>query len=161
MYLSHSSRFVASAGENFQFFSASSMRARNRRLCSSFDTFRKILSTAMPFSDRYFSKLLIFGRLESMVKGFAEPNEYFALFRNSELDDHGDFAWFGQHVATMFDDHDQIHKGSEKRRFCGMAEYRKLIFSALAVNLTTAGIPCIYYGTEQGFESGSRPSPSD
>jgi glycosidase len=101
------------------------------------------------------------GRLQSMVKGFAEPNEYFSLFRNSELDDHGDFAWFGQHVVTMVDDHDQIHKGNEKRRFCGMAEYRKLVFSALAVNLTTAGIPCIYYGTEQGFDSGGQPSPND
>jgi glycosidase len=101
------------------------------------------------------------GRLQSVVKGFAEPDEYFALFRNSELDDHGDFAWFGQHVVTMFDDHDQIHKGSEKRRFCGMVEYRKLIFNALAVNLTTAGIPCIYYGTEQGFDSGGQPSPDD
>jgi glycosidase len=101
------------------------------------------------------------GRLQSMVKGFAEPNEYFGLFRNSELDDHGDFAWYGQHVVTMFDDHDQIHKGSEKRRFCGMTEYRKLIFNALGVNLTTAGIPCIYYGTEQGFDSGGQPSPSD
>lgn len=101
------------------------------------------------------------GRLQSMVKGFAEPNEYFSLFRNSELDNHGDFAWFGQHVVTMFDDHDQIHKGSEKRRFCGMAEYRKLVFNALAVNLTTAGIPCVYYGTEQAFDSGSQPSPND
>jgi glycosidase len=101
------------------------------------------------------------GRLQSMVKGFAEPDEYFSLFRNSELDDHGDFAWFGQHVVTMFDDHDQIHKGREKRRFCGMAEYRKLVFNALAVNLTTAGIPCIYYGTEQGFDSGGQPSPND
>ncbi len=101
------------------------------------------------------------GRLQSMVKGFAEPDEYFSLFRNCALDDHGDFAWFGQHVVTMFDDHDQIHKGNEKRRFCGMAEYRKLIFNALAVNLTTAGIPCIYYGTEQGFDSGGHPSPSD
>jgi glycosidase len=101
------------------------------------------------------------GRLQSMVKGFVEPDEYFALFRNSELDDHGDFAWFGQHVVTMFDDHDQIHKGSEKRRFCGTVEYRKLVFNALAVNLTTAGIPCIYYGTEQGFDSGGQPSPSD
>jgi hypothetical protein len=53
------------------------------------------------------------GRLQSMVKGFAEPNEYFALFRNSELDDHGDFAWFGQHVVTMFDDHDQVSKGNQ------------------------------------------------
>jgi glycosidase len=101
------------------------------------------------------------GRLQSVVKGFAEPNEYFSLFRNSELDDHGDFAWFGQHVVTMFDDHDQIHKGNEKRRFCGTPEYRKLIFNALAVNLTTAGIPCIYYGTEQEFDSGGQPSPND
>ena len=101
------------------------------------------------------------GRLESMVKGFAEPNEYFGLFRNSELDDHGDFAWFGQHVVTMFDDHDQVRKGNQKRRFCGMPEYRKLVFNALAVNLTTAGIPCIYYGTEQGFDSGGQPSSSD
>jgi glycosidase len=29
------------------------------------------------------------------------------------------------------------------------------------VNLTTAGIPCIYYGTEQGFDSGGQTSPSD
>ena len=101
------------------------------------------------------------GRLQSMIKGFLEPNEYFSLFRNSELDDHGDFAWFGQHVVTMFDDHDQIHKGNEKRRFCGMVEYRKLVFNALAVNLTTAGIPCIYYGTEQGFDSGGQPSACD
>jgi glycosidase len=101
------------------------------------------------------------GRLASMVKGLAEPNEYFSLFRNSALDDHGDFAWFGQHVVTMFDDHDQIHKGSEKRRFCGSVEYRRLVFNALGVNLTTAGIPCIYYGTEQGFDSGGQPSGSD
>jgi glycosidase len=71
-----------------------------------------------------------------------------------------DFAWFGQHVVTMFDDHDQVSKGNQKRRFWGTDEYRKLIFNALAVNLTTAGIPCIYYGTEQGFDSGGQPSPS-
>ena len=61
----------------------------------------------------------------------------------------------------MFDDHDQVTKGSQKHRFCGTVEYRKLVFNALAVNLTTAGIPCIYYGTEQGFDSGGQPSPSD
>jgi glycosidase len=101
------------------------------------------------------------GRLELMVKGLIEPGEYFGLFRNSELDDHGDFAWYGQHVVTMFDDHDQVRKGDQKRRFCGMADFRNLAFNALAVNLTTPGIPCIYYGTEQGFDSGGRPSPID
>jgi glycosidase len=101
------------------------------------------------------------GRLELMVKGLIEPGEYFGLFRNSELDDHGDFAWFGQHVVTMFDDHDQVRKGDQKRRFCGITDFRSLVFNALAVNLTATGIPCIYYGTEQGFDSGGRPCPDD
>jgi glycosidase len=101
------------------------------------------------------------GRLEAMVKGLAEPSQYFGLFRNSDLDDHGDFAWFGQHVVSMFDDHDQVRKGGEKGRFCGSSDFRNLVFNALAVNLTTAGIPCIYYGTEQSFDSGGVPSPSD
>ena len=87
--------------------------------------------------------------------------EYFGLFRNSQLDDHGDFAWFGEHVVTMFDDHDQVRKGQHKRRFCGVEDFRDLLFNALAVNLTTAGIPCIYYGTEQGFDSGGRPNSND
>src|SRR6516164_7506233 len=74
IYLSQSSRFFASAGENFQFFSGSSIRARNRSLCSSFDKFRKILSTTMPFSDKYFSKLLICSKrrcqiLRSLTEG--------------------------------------------------------------------------------------------
>jgi glycosidase len=100
------------------------------------------------------------GRLEGMVTGRLEPVEYFGLFRNSQLDDHGDFAWFGQHVVTMFDDHDQVRKGSAKGRFCSES-YRNLVFNALAVNMTTTGIPCIYYGTEQAFESGGRPSGED
>src|SRR5215472_10342205 len=35
------------------------MRARNRRFCSSFDKFRKILSALVPFSDKCFSQWLI------------------------------------------------------------------------------------------------------
>lgn len=101
------------------------------------------------------------GRLEGMVTGHLDPSEYFGLFRNSQLDDHGDFAWFGQHVVTMFDDHDQVRKGLAKGRFCESAAYRDLVFNALAVNMTSTGIPCIYYGTEQGFESGGRPSGED
>ena len=101
------------------------------------------------------------GKLEAMVTGYGEPNEYFRLFRNSELDNHGDFAWFGQHVVTMFDDHDQVRKGGAKGRFCGTEAFRNLVFNALAVNLTTVGIPCIYYGTEQSFDSGGKPTGED
>src|SRR5678816_4002461 len=46
-------------------------------------------------------------------------------------------------------------------RFCGDSRYRDLAFNVMAIQLTTAGIPCIYYGTEQGFDSGGRPSGSD
>jgi len=61
----------------------------------------------------------------------------------------------------MFDDHDQVRKGDHKRRFCAIADFRDLVFNALAVNLTTAGIPCIYYATEQAFDSGGRPNADD
>jgi len=64
-------------------------------------------------------------------------------------------------VVTVFDDHDQVRKGDRKRRFCGMEDFRELVFNALAVNLTTAGIPCIYYGTEQAFDSGGRANSND
>ena len=143
--------FTQSLGKE-RFFLAGEVTGGRRHAWSMVDTTG--LDAALGIED-------IPGRLAAMVKGLAEPNEYFALFRNSELDDHGDFTWFGQHVVTMFDDHDQITKGNQKRRFCGTAEYRKLVFNALAVNLTTAGIPCIYYGTEQEFDSGGQPSPSD
>jgi hypothetical protein len=52
----------------------------------------------------------------------------------------------------MLDDHDQVWKGSLKGRFCSDSLGSSLIFPALALNLTTLGIPCIYYGTEQFFD---------
>ena len=59
------------------------------------------------------------------------------------------------------DDHDQVRKGSAKCRFCGDSRFRDLAFNVMAVQLTTMGIPCIYYGSEQGFDSGGRPNGSD
>ena len=41
------------------------------------------------------------------------------------------------------------------------AAFRDLAFNVMAVQLTTMGIPCIYYGSEQGFDSGGRPNGSD
>ena len=62
---------------------------------------------------------------------------------------------------TLVDDHDQVRKWTAKWRFCGDSRYRDLAFNVMAAQLTTAGIPCIYYGTEQGFDSGGRPSDCD
>jgi hypothetical protein len=52
----------------------------------------------------------------------------------------------------MIDDHDQVWRGDFKGRFCCDDLGPKLIFPALALNMTTLGIACIYYGSEQLFD---------
>jgi glycosidase len=92
-------------------------------------------------------------RLEYLVKGFRNPDDYFNLFRNSELVHKESHIWFRNKVVTLFDDHDQVRKGNHKARFCaGSPDWNKLLINVLALNTTTLGIPCIYYGTEQGFD---------
>ncbi|MBA1446889.1 MAG: alpha-amylase family glycosyl hydrolase [Chromatiales bacterium] len=103
-------------------------------------------------------------KLEYLAKGYRSPGNpdtdehegYFDLFRNSLLDDKHTHQWYAKHIVTMFDDHDQVGT-KHKYRFCGdhPESYRYLPL-ALGLNLTTAGIPCIYYGTEQNF-NGSDP----
>ncbi len=99
-------------------------------------------------------------RLEFLAKGWRSPGNpetpeqegYFDLFRNSVLDHKESHQWYGRHVVTMFDDHDQVGV-RHKFRFCGDSpgSYR-LLPVVLGLNLLTAGIPCLYYGTEQGFD---------
>jgi glycosidase len=55
-------------------------------------------------------------------------------------------------VVTILDDHDQVRKGENKARFCAGDDGSKLVLSVLALQTATLGIPCIYYGTEQGFD---------
>jgi glycosidase len=103
------------------------------------------------------------GKLERMVTGEADPMDYFSIFRNWMLDEPegARHRWYRNQVVTLVDDHDQVRKWTAKWRFCGDSRYRDLAFNVMAVKLTTAGIPCIYYGSEQGFDSGGRPSSSD
>jgi glycosidase len=101
------------------------------------------------------------GKLERMVTGYADPADYFFMFRNWVLDGPAWHRWYRNQVVTLLDDHDQVRKGNAKRRFCGDDRFRDLAFNVHAVQLTTMGIPCIYYGSEQGFDSGGRSSVSD
>lgn len=98
-------------------------------------------------------------KLEFMIKGRRSPGNpetdeqegYFDLFRNSLLDNKHTRQWYGSHIVTMFDDHDQVGV-KHKFRFAGDAPHSELLLPAvLGVNLASAGIPCIYYGTEQAF----------
>jgi hypothetical protein len=66
-------------------------------------------------------------------------------------------TWFRNKVVTMVDDHDQVRKGGDKARFCAGGVPAALAIAVLGLNTTTLGIPCIYYGSEQGFD-GAGPS---
>jgi len=92
-------------------------------------------------------------RLEYMVKGYRNPLDYFDLFRNSLLVQKDSHIWFRNKVVTLFDDHDQVRKGTNKARFCaGDPAYPRLMLPEMALNATTLGIPCMYYGSEQCFD---------
>ena len=91
-------------------------------------------------------------KLEYLVKGYRHPNDYFGLFRNSELVHKDSHIWFRDKVVTTFDDHDQVRKGDRKARFCAHNRGEKVILNVLALNALTLGIPCIYYGSEQCFD---------
>jgi glycosidase len=107
-------------------------------------------------------------KLEFLVKGWRSPGNpdtveqegYFDLFRNSILDNRRSHQWYSKHIVTMLDDHDQVGV-RHKFRFSGdAARSVRLLPAALGLNLTSAGIPCIYYGTEQGF-NGADPRNDD
>jgi glycosidase len=101
------------------------------------------------------------GKLERWVTGQGEPAEYFSVFRNWILEERAEHRWYRNQVVTLVDDHDQVRKGGAKWRFCGEHQCRDLAFNVMAVQLTSMGIPCLYYGSEQGFDSGGRPNGSD
>jgi glycosidase len=52
----------------------------------------------------------------------------------------------------MFDDHDMVYQQQSKARFAADKKTAPLLKNAIFLNFFTAGIPCIYYGTEQGFD---------
>lgn len=88
-----------------------------------------------------------------LPRGEINPVDYFDLFRNANYFKKGTHAWARDKVVTMIDDHDQVWRaGNDKTRFCGDGEGKKLVVAGLATNMMTLGIPCIFYGTEQGFD---------
>jgi len=91
-------------------------------------------------------------KIEYLVKGQCDPGEYFGLFRNSLLVAKDSHIWFRNKVVTLYDDHDQVRKGNSKARFCAGDNFTSLALNALALNALTLGIPCIYYGSEQGLD---------
>jgi alpha-amylase len=53
-------------------------------------------------------------------------------------------------LVTFIDSHDQIRRDNFKQRFAADAQDPHVI-AAIGFLLCAVGVPCIYYGTEQGF----------
>ncbi|MBC8165788.1 MAG: alpha-amylase [Bryobacteraceae bacterium] len=90
-------------------------------------------------------------RLTNMVKGFQPPEEFFRIFGGH--DQLGSHREAGRYHVSILDDHDMV--GRTKRRFAAgnkIAARHTQVAHAAGVQMTTLGIPCIYYGTEQGFD---------
>lgn len=89
--------------------------------------------------------------LEDVIKGFTDPaalrHRYDAL--RERYADHGAA---GRYFITFVDNHDQMAR--PYRRFMHNNPFPNQVVLAMTYLLTSQGVPCIYYGTEQAFDGG-------
>jgi glycosidase len=89
--------------------------------------------------------------LEEVIKGFSDPKllrDRYDRFKTMYAD-HGEA---GEYFVTFVDNHDQMSR--PYRRFLNGNSYWEQAVLAIGYLLTSQGVPCIYYGTEQGFDGG-------
>lgn len=91
----------------------------------------------------------LYFQLEDVIKGFASPaflRDRYEAF-HTRYADHGEA---GRYFVTFVDNHDQMAR--PYRRFMHNNPYPRQALLAMGYLLTSQGIPCIYYGTEQAFD---------
>lgn len=92
-------------------------------------------------------------RLADMVKGFGRPEDFFNQFGGQDA--FGSHRVIGRYHVSILDDHDKVGCRNGKCRFSAgnaIEDKYQQVAHAVGVQLTTLGIPCIYYGTEQAFD---------
>ena len=89
--------------------------------------------------------------LEEVIKGFIPAGHLRDRYERFKTmySDHGAA---GQYFVTFVDNHDQMSR--PYRRFMNNNPFPAQVVLAIAYLLTSQGVPCIYYGTEQGFDGG-------
>ncbi len=89
--------------------------------------------------------------LEETIKGLLSPDQLRDRYERFKTlyADHGEA---GRYFVTFVDNHDQMCR--PYRRFANNNPYPEQTALAIGYLLTSQGIPCIYYGTEQGFNGG-------
>ncbi len=89
--------------------------------------------------------------LEETIKGDLNPavlRHRYDAFR----DYYADHGAAGRYFVTFVDNHDQMSR--PYRRFLHHSANPLQAILAIGYLLTSQGVPCIYYGTEQGFDGG-------
>jgi glycosidase len=89
--------------------------------------------------------------LEEIIKGFGNIDHLRSRYDafHKKYADHGAA---GRYFVTFVDNHDQMAR--PYRRFMHNNPHPRQAALALGYLLTTQGVPCLYYGTEQGFDGG-------
>ncbi|RPI24568.1 MAG: alpha-amlyase [Acidobacteria bacterium] len=90
--------------------------------------------------------------LSNFVKGLSDPMAYFRQYGGQ--DELGSHRVLGSYHVAMHDDHDCVSR-DPKHRFAAGNSIPNLHHQAANVvgtMLTSLGIPCIYYGSEQCFD---------
>jgi len=115
---------------------------RNSRIAGTNERF-PALDAALDFP-LYFS-------LEEVIKGLTNPaalRQRYESFRTN----YADHGAAGSQFVTFVDNHDQMAR--PYRRFMHGNSISQQAVLAIGYLLTSPGVPCIYYGTEQGFDGG-------
>jgi glycosidase len=93
----------------------------------------------------------LYAHLDEVIKGREAPAalwERYGSFKKY----YRNFGEAGRYYVTFLDNHDQTHR--PWRRFQHQANDDRLGVMGVGYLLCNLGIPCIYYGTEQGFDGG-------
>ncbi len=87
--------------------------------------------------------------LPDVIKGLASPGQLIERYQSLHRNALGR-GEFGEFLVTFLDNHDQVGQ-TLKNRF-GNGATEEQIIAGVGFLLCALGTPCIYYGTEQGFD---------
>jgi glycosidase len=112
---------------------------------------RDTIATAQPVGVDAALDYPLFFKLPNMIKGLgatpADVAQVFEIRKQVEapiLTSHGEA---GQYFVSFLDNHDQ----GQRFGYTGPSQFAAQIAMGMAVLFSLPGIPCVYYGTEQGL----------
>jgi len=93
--------------------------------------------------------------IAGLAKGLSDPFYFFDQYSRHDI--LGSHRETGRYHVSILDDHDMV--GRDKIRFAAESDVAALpqqTAHAVGIQLTTLGMPCIYYGTEQAFDGSQK-----